>query len=56
MVERVCFISGRTFDDEKEGYKFNFEGTWYYFRDISDRNRFLGNPKKYIEEKAAAQS
>jgi YHS domain-containing protein len=48
MAMRTDIVSGKTFDDEKSGFKFMHEGTWYYFADISNRNRFIGNPQKYL--------
>ncbi len=48
MATRTDVVSGKTFDDEKGGFKIMHEGTWYYFTDIGNRNRFIGNPAKYL--------
>ena len=53
MAMRTCIVTGETFDDEKTGYKWNHDGTWYYFTDIGARNKFIGNPQKFIDEAAA---
>jgi len=43
-------MTGREFEDSKEGFKYNFEGTWYYIFDMGERNKFIVEPPKYIEE------
>jgi len=53
MAERTCVVTGKTFDDEKTGYKWNYDGQWYYFKDIASRNAFIGDPKKYLEKAPA---
>ena len=54
MAMRTCAITGKEFDDEKSGYKWNYEGKWYYFADIAARNKFIGDPKKHIEAATSA--
>ena len=59
MAQQTCLVTGKTFDDEKSGYKWQHNGQWYYFADIAARNKFIGNPDKYIAEAqggAAGQS
>ena len=53
MAQRTCMVCGKTFDEEK-GMKWNHEGTWYMLDDMGCRNRFIGNPKKYLEAPAAS--
>tara|TARA_B100001142_G_C14346061_1_gene660037 strand:- start:364 stop:558 length:195 start_codon:yes stop_codon:yes gene_type:complete len=50
MTKRICMMTGREFEDSKEGFKYNFEGTWYYIFDMGERNKFIVEPPKYIEE------
>jgi len=49
MAQRTCIVTGKTFDDETSGYKWSYEGKWYYFADMGSRNRFMGNPKQFLE-------
>jgi YHS domain-containing protein len=49
MAQRTCIVTGKTFDDEASGYKWTYEGKWYYFADMAARNRFMGNPKQFLE-------
>ena len=52
MPETTCLVCGTVFDpatDPKGGFKWMQDGTWYTFNDISCRNKFIGNPKKYLE-------
>ena len=56
MAQRTCIVTGKTFDDETSGYKWNYEGKWFYFADIAARNRFIGNPKQFLEDKEKTQA
>lgn len=56
MTMRTCFVTGQEFDDEKTGYKWMQDGSWYYFYDIGARSRFVGNPQKFMDEAAAKSS
>ncbi len=52
MPETTCLVCGTVFDpatDPKGGFKWMHDGSWYTFNDISCRNKFIGNPKKYLE-------
>ena len=55
MAEATCMVCGKAFDPEK-GMKWNHEGKWLYFNDMGCRNRFIGNPKKYLEPAPQAQT
>ena len=56
MAQRTCIVTGKTFDDETSGYKWTYEGKWYYFADMGSRNRFMGNPKAFLEAATKAAS
>ena len=46
--EFTCLVCGKSFDEEK-ALKWNHEGGWLKFDDMGCRNKFIGNPKKYLE-------
>ena len=57
MAEQTCLVCGTSFDpdtDVKGGFKWMHEGGWYTFDDIGCRNKFIGTPKKYLEEAPAS--
>ena len=57
MAEQTCLVCGTNFDpdtDSKGGFKWMHEGGWYTFDDIGCRAKFIGTPKKYLEEAAAS--
>lgn len=49
MADNTCLVCGKSFDDEKGGYRWMHDGSWYTLDDIGCRNRFIGNPAKYLE-------
>lgn len=51
MAEQQCMVCGKDFDADK-GLKWNHNGKWYVFNDMGCRNRFIGNPDKYLEAPA----
>ncbi len=48
MAEQACMVCGKDFVTET-GMKWHHAGTWYVFHDLGCRNRFIGNPEKYLE-------
>ena len=49
-----CIVCGKEFDESgPEAFRQSHEGKWYRFNDIGCRNRFLGNPEKYLNPQAA---
>ena len=32
----------------RAGTKFRHEGKWYYFKSLSERQKFIGNPDAYL--------
>lgn len=53
MAETTCMVCGKAFDGD-QGLKWNHDGKWYVFNDMGCRNRFIGNPAKYLEQAAAS--
>lgn len=51
MADQVCLVCGKSFGDDK-AMKWNHEGKWLAFDDLGCRNKFIGNPKKYLEAAA----
>ena len=49
MADQVCLVCGKSFGDDR-AMKWNHEGKWLVFDDMGCRNKFIGNPKKYLEE------
>ncbi len=49
MAEQTCIVCGKTFDDEN-GMRWMHDGSWLVFDDMGCRNRFIGNPEKYLSE------
>ena len=35
--------------NNRAGTKFRHEGKWYYFKSLSERQKFIGNPDAYLE-------
>jgi Cu+-exporting ATPase len=56
MADATCIVCGKSFDAEKVDYKIQHGGNWYHFNDLGCRNRFLGNPKKYLEPAESASA
>ena len=58
MADVTCMVCGTVFDpatDPKGGFKWmHSDNNWYTFNDIACRNKFIGNPKKYLETAPAA--
>lgn len=52
MAEQTCMVCGKAFDSAN-GMKWMHNGAWYVFNDLGCRNRFIGNPAKYLEAQAA---
>jgi len=52
MADQTCMVCGKAFDAE-QGMKWNHAGTWYVFNDLGCRNRFIGNPDKFIQAAAS---
>lgn len=52
MADQTCMVCSKPIEAGKE-MKWNFNGTWYVFNDMGCRNRFIGNPTKYIEANAS---
>ncbi|MFB0901043.1 MAG: hypothetical protein QMB22_03440 [Dehalococcoidia bacterium] len=50
MTKRICIMTGKEFEDEKEGFKYNFQGIWYYIFDMAERNKFIVKPETFISE------
>lgn len=41
-------------DDDSSNFRwFHSDGKWYRFEDIGCRNKFIGNPEKYLDPEAA---
>ena len=53
MAEQTCLVCGKTFGDDK-AMKWNHAGQWLVFDDMGCRNRFIGNPSKYLEQQQPA--
>jgi YHS domain-containing protein len=34
--------------NNRVGTKFRHDGKWYYFRSLSERQKFIGNPEAYL--------
>ena len=51
MADKTCLVCTKVIADGKE-MKWNHEGKWLVFDDMGCRNRFIGNPKKYLEAPA----
>jgi len=51
-----CIVCNKDFDETAEdaGFKFNWDGKWYNFDDIGCRNRFIGDPAKYLNPESAS--
>lgn len=51
----VCIVCDTEFDDQAEetSFKFNHNGKWYKFNDIGCRNRFIGDPSKFLNPETA---
>lgn len=45
-----CLVCGAAVsDDDQQNYRwFHSDGNWYRFEDIGCRNKFIGNPDKYL--------
>ena len=52
MADRVCMICGKPINDYNE-MKWFHENEWLAFDDMGCRNKFIGNPKKYLEAEKA---
>lgn len=52
MADKVCMVCNKVVGDGKE-MKWNHEGKWLVFDDMGCRNRFIGNPKKFLDAAAA---
>jgi hypothetical protein len=52
MADRVCMICGKAINDDNE-MKWFHENEWLAFDDMGCRNKFIGNPKKYLEAEKA---
>lgn len=52
MAEQTCMVCEKSFDADK-GLKWSHDGKWYMFNDMGCRNRFIGNPEKYLKAPAA---
>jgi len=55
MAEMTCMVCGKSWDPKATGLEFrwNQDGTWYTFNDGGCRNKFIGNPKKYLAQASA---
>lgn len=49
MAALTCIVCGKSFEqDDAKDFRQNFDGKWYRFDDMGCRNRFLGNPQKFV--------
>lgn len=49
MAALTCIVCGKSFEqDDARDFRQNFDGKWYRFDDMGCRNRFLGNPQKFV--------
>ncbi len=53
MADKVCMVCNKVIAEGKD-MKWNHEGKWLVFDDMGCRNRFIGNPKKYLDAAAAS--
>lgn len=53
-----CIVCGvEVTDDDTNNFRwFHSDGKWYRFEDIGCRNRFIGNPEKYLNPEEAEAS
>ncbi len=52
MAEHTCMVCGKSFDYE-DSMRWNHDGAWYRFDDLRCRNKFIGNPQKYLQREQA---
>lgn len=52
MADKVCLVCNKAIAEGKD-MKWNHEGKWLVFDDMGCRNRFIGNPKKYLDAASA---
>lgn len=50
-----CIVCGKSFDsNDPQAYRWNHtDGKWYRFDDIGCRNRFIGNPERFLSPQTA---
>ncbi len=53
-----CIVCGtEVTDDDSSNFRwFHSDGKWYRFNDIGCRNRFIGNPERYLNPEEAEAS
>ena len=53
-----CMVCGDPVsDDDASNFRwYHTDGKWYRFNDIGCRNKFIGNPEKYLNPEAAEAS
>jgi YHS domain-containing protein len=48
MADQTCMVCGKEFGAE-QAMKWMHDGKWYAFDDLGCRNRFIGNPDKFLQ-------
>ena len=46
----TCIVCNKEFETGENDFRWNHtDGKWYTFDDIGCRNRFIGDPKRFLE-------